>query len=165
MPTRNAIERATAHSPHPTPVGGAPAAGPDVPSGSAASFIDRPFGCPLDVVLDVPVPPSVNRTRKIHWPGHRALEAWRKQAGLHLIANGQYRAAQKGIERYELVIVFDRKLCRRDPDNPIKAASDFLKSINIIKDDSPQFAEQITIKWGEAPAGCRLIVKPIEGEG
>lgn len=116
----------------------------------------------IDTVLDLPIPPSVNKTRKVHWRGHRALEAWRKNAGMHLIANGQYRAAQKGIGRYELVIVLDRAKCRKDPDNPIKAASDFLKSIEIIKDDSPRYAEQITIKWGEAPDGCRLIVKPLE---
>jgi hypothetical protein len=35
---------------------------------------DRPFGCPLDHTLDIPVPLSVNRTRrenKARQAGHR----------------------------------------------------------------------------------------------
>lgn len=115
-----------------------------------------------EIVLDVPVPPSVNRTRKIHWAGHRKYEAWKKNASLHLIANGQYRAAKPGIKGlYELTITFNERLCKIDPDNPVKAAIDFLRSLELIIDDSPLYARKIVIEWGEAPAGCRLTVRPL----
>lgn len=128
---------------------------------SVPSMIDRPFGCPLDVVLDIPVPPSVNRTRQVDWAGHRKYKAWKKEAGLHLVVNGQYGKAPRRLQRYELFITLDEKQCKLDPDNPTKAACDLLRSLEIITDDSPKFARRIVIEWGEAPAGCRLILRPV----
>lgn len=124
------------------------------------SFSDRPFGCPPDVILDLPVPPSVNRTRKVHWKGHKKYLDWKKNAGLHLVANGQYRKAPRLLQRYELTITLDETKCKLDPDNPVKAASDLLRSLEIITDDAPKFARKITIEWGEAPDGCRLTLRP-----
>lgn len=113
-----------------------------------------------EIVLDVPAPPSVNRTRKVNWPGHRKYEAWKKDAGLHLVANGQYRKAKPGIKgQYELTITLNENLCKADPDNPTKSAIDFLRSLELIPDDSPAYARKITIEWGEAPDGCRLTVR------
>lgn len=115
-----------------------------------------------EIVLDVPAPPSVNRTRKVHWAGHRKYETWKKNAGLHLIANGQYRKAKPGIKgRYELTITLNESLCKTDPDNPTKAAIDFLRSLELITDDSPIYARKITIEWGDVPDGCRLTVRPV----
>ena len=129
---------------------------------AARSYLDRPFAPPLDVVLDVPVPPSVNRTRKVHWAGHRKYEAWKRNAGFHLLANGQYRASKQiRLHRYELTVILNEAMCRLDPDNTIKAACDFLKGLEVIADDSPQQARKITIEWGDAPDGCRLIVRPV----
>jgi len=128
---------------------------------AAISMADAPFHCPPDTVLDVPVPPSVNRTRKVHWAGHRAYVAWKKQAGLHLIANHQFRKAVKNIGRHELVIILNEEKCALDQDNPIKAAGDFLKAIGIILDDSPKYRRRTIIEWGDAPDGCRLIVRPL----
>lgn len=129
---------------------------PDLMPKPAVDVSEPPFAVPADVVLDVPVPPSVNRTRKVHWSGHRKYEAWKKQAGLHLVVNGQFRKAARGLSRYELVITLDEAKCRLDPDNPIKAACDLLRSLEIITDDSPRQARRITIEWGDAPDGCRL---------
>lgn len=123
------------------------------------SLADPPFACPPDWILDVPLPPSVNRTRKVHWAGHRKYEAWKKQAGWQLIANGQYRAAPRFLERYELTITLDEAKCRLDPDNAVKAISDLLRSLEIITDDAPRFARRIVIEWGTAPDGCRLTLR------
>jgi len=122
---------------------------------------DVPFTPPIECTFDIPVPPSVNKIRRIDWNNHKAHKEWRKQAGFHLLENGQFRKRLQAVERYELTIILDEAQTKIDPDN-IKAISDFLKSINVIVDDAPKHARQILIKWGEAPAGCRLIVKPIE---
>ena len=50
----------------------------------APSFANPPFACPPDTILDVPLPPSVNRTRKIYWRGHRQHEAWTTRGRLAL---------------------------------------------------------------------------------
>lgn len=126
---------------------------------------DAPFRPDLrETVLDVPVPPSVNEVRRVNWTGHRKYVAWKADAGKHLMANGQYRRAQKDIPRYELTIILNERLCRFDQDNPAKAASDFLKSINIIVDDAPQHCRRTVIEWGDdetAPEGCRLIIRAL----
>jgi hypothetical protein len=111
--------------------------------------------------LDIPVPPSVNRTRKVHWAGHREYVEWKKQAGWSLVENGQLRKAMKGIGRHELTIILNEDMCAKDQDNPIKAAGDFLVAMGIILDDSPKFRRRTIIEWGFAPAGCRLIVREL----
>jgi hypothetical protein len=124
------------------------------------SMSDRPFGVPLDIVLDIPVPPSVNRTRKINWREHKKYEKWRFDAGFHLVANGQFRAIKNlRLTRYELTVTLDEKQCKLDPDNPIKAASDLLKYLGAIVDDAPRHARRITVEWGHAPDGCRLTLR------
>lgn len=125
------------------------------------SFADRPFGCPPDWVLDIPLPPSVNQTRKINWRGHKTHKAWRKAAGWHLRANGQYKAAPRRLQQYELTVTLDESKCRLDPDNPVKAAIDLLRSLEIITDDSPKYARRIVVEWGEAPDGCRLTLRGV----
>ncbi len=123
---------------------------------------DQPFRPQIETVLDIPVPVSVNVTRRVDWRGHRKYVEWKRQAGMHLMANGQFRKAMKGIGRHELVIILDEAQCALDQDNPIKAAGDFLTAIGIIVDDAPKYRRRTVIEWGVAPAGCRLIVRPCE---
>ena len=128
---------------------------------------DIPFSLPRDSVelqFDIPLPPSVNQTRRIDHKGNRKYQAWKKQAGLHLIANGQYRIARKThINQYELTITLNENQCKFDLDNCAKAAIDFLVSLEIIKDDSPKYLRRLIIKWGCAPDGCRVRVRSIHG--
>jgi Holliday junction resolvase RusA-like endonuclease len=122
---------------------------------------DRPFGCPPDVVLDIPLPPSVNRTRRIDPAAAREVERWKKQADMLLMASGQFRATT-GIElpeRFELQIILCEKKCRQDLDNSIKAAIDYLRRIELIRNDDKRYLRRLTVTWGEAPAGCRLVLR------
>jgi Holliday junction resolvase RusA-like endonuclease len=123
---------------------------------------DRPFAPAPDTVLDVPVPPSVNATRKVNWAGHAKLKEWHASADALITASGQYRSAWRNIPRYEIAIILDEGRCRKDPDNIVKHAIDYLRRIEVIQDDSPRHARKITIEWGKAPQGCRLVIKPIE---
>lgn len=81
-----------------------------------------------------------------------------------LMASGQFRAAKAlAISGpYELTIILDRKLCKSDPDNIVKVWVDYLRRLGLIEDDSPKFAERTLIIWGEAPEGCRVILRPAE---
>lgn len=126
------------------------------------TMADPPFACPPDTVLDVPVPPSVNKTRRVNFAGVRDLGAWKKRADMMLMASGQYRRAQKDIARFEVTIVLCETLCRLDLDNTVKHAIDYLRQLGIVMNDSPKHMRRVVIEWGLAPAGCRIIVRPVE---
>jgi Holliday junction resolvase RusA-like endonuclease len=114
-------------------------------------------------IFDVPLPPSVNKSRRLDKSALRAVGSWKQAADLAITANGQYRAARRlaPLERFEIEIILSEQLCRQDLDNPIKAAIDYLRRIELISDDGPQQLRRIVVGWGEAPAGCRMIVKGI----
>jgi Holliday junction resolvase RusA-like endonuclease len=132
---------------------------------AAPSMIDRPFGAPLDVVLDLPAPPSVNRTRRVDFAAARHVKAW------HNVSNA-YVLAAKGrainplrltkIQRFELHIVMSEHHSRIDLDNGLKALIDYLRKIELIEDDSPKHMRRIVVEFGTAPMGCRVTVKPCQ---
>lgn len=126
-----------------------------------SSFIDRPFGCPPDTVLDIPVPPSVNATRTLNKAALRKVDAWKASADKRLMASGQYRAAKCTPvgDRFEVKIILCETKCKLDADNPAKAAIDYLRRIELIPDDSPKHMRRLVIEWGEAPEGCRIILR------
>jgi Holliday junction resolvase RusA-like endonuclease len=141
----------------------APATEKETVTMALPSMADPPFGCPPDIVLDIPVPPSVNSTRRINWAAMPMVEKWKKDADGLLTVSGQYRAAKpyRIAGQYELTIIFNEEKCSKDLDNPVKAAIDYLRRLNLIEDDSPRYARQVLILWGHAPEGCRLIVRPV----
>ncbi len=97
---------------------------------------DRPFGCPMDTVLDIPIPPSVNETRRLNRSAIGKHEKWRKVADKVLMASGQLKKGWRNIERYELTVTLDEKRCRTDPDNVLKSAIDYLRRIEVITNDA-----------------------------
>lgn len=123
------------------------------------STVDRPFACPPDTVLDIPVPPSVNRTRRINRAALPELNAWKKHADMMLMANGQFRKAERFAGPYEVTIILDEKQCKRDQDNIAKNAIDYVRALGIVRDDSPKYLRRTVIEWGTAPQGCRIILK------
>lgn len=134
-----------------------------------STFIDPPFAVPPDIVLDIPAPPSVNASRRIDYAGRHEIDKWKKQAGLRLLVNNQLRRARavlgdKPAERFELHLTFNETLCRCDLDNYLKSAIDYLvTTARLIVDDKPPHLRKIVAEWGEAPNGCRIVIKPIEG--
>jgi Holliday junction resolvase RusA-like endonuclease len=131
----------------------------------AHTLLDPPTAAaPLDVVLDIPTPPSVNVIRKVNPAGVGVHERWKVAADRALLASGQYRAAKRiGIpERFELTIILNEAKCRLDLDNCCKSALDYLRRIELIKNDDHRFLRKLTVIWGEAPAGARLILRGAE---
>ncbi len=127
------------------------------------SFADAPFHAPPDVVLDLPVPLSVNRLRKIDWTNHKKAQNWRK------VANGFLMVAKtrkvnpvrfNRIPRFHLTIMLDDDLALIDLDNSLKLLIDYLHHVGIVADDSPKHLRKLTVEWGHVPIGCRVTVRP-----
>lgn len=127
------------------------------------SMTDLPFSVPPEIVLDLPAPPSVNRTRKIDWKGKRQLIAWGNVAdGYVLAAKGRTISPLRLVKvpRFELLVTMSELHTRIDLDNGLKALIDYLRRIELIEDDSPKHMRRLVVEWGRAPFGCRVTVRP-----
>lgn len=123
-----------------------------------------PFALP-DIVLDLPPPISVNRL----WRSQKAsagpvgvrksgpYKDWIKRADDMLLELGQLKGVRPIAGKFTALIIVKRSAL--DLDNNAKCVLDFLQSRNFILDD--HFCEEITLRWGEAPAGCRVTVRPL----
>ncbi len=129
--------------------------------GNAISFANPPFGCPPDIVLDIPIPPSVNATRRVNKAALGKVDEWKCSADALVMASGQYRFAKQNPvgEKFELTIIFDEGKSRLDLDNGVKAAIDYLRRIELIKNDDARYLRALHIVWGKAPEGCRLVLR------
>jgi len=128
------------------------------------SMTDPPFAVVPDLVLDLPAPPSVNRTRKIDWKGKSQLKAWGNVADAYVLAaKSRERSPLKlrRIERFELHIIVSEHHTKIDLDNGLKALIDYLRRIELIEDDGPKHMRRLTVEWGIALHGCRVFVKPL----
>lgn len=113
----------------------------------------RPFGLPDDVVVDLPIPPSVNRTRRVDWAAKSRMDAWARQADMGVMVR---RQLQKVLGPVELrIVVSDRY--RGDLDNICKSAIDYLRRIEVIQNDSPKYLRKFTVEFGPCE-GCRVTV-------
>lgn len=118
---------------------------------------------PDDIVLDLPSPPSVNKSRKIDWSAQPSIRAWVKAAnGLTMQAWAGGRRPKTVLDRFELIITLSEDQNSIDLDNGIKKLCDYCKYLGLIKDDSKKYMRRVTIEWGEAQYGCRLILRPVE---
>ncbi len=137
----------------------------DVPGsvGDLPSYEDPPFAVPLDTILDLPVPPSVNRTRKINWAHKRKVEAWINVCDAYLLTaktrkDGPVRLTR--IPRFELTITLSEDHTGIDLDAGLKALIDYLRRRDVVEDDSKKHMRKVTVEWGHAPFGCRVTVRP-----
>lgn len=129
---------------------------------SEISFTDRPFGAPpAEAVLYLPPPPSVNRTRRIDWRNAKAHQSWIRAADMSVMARGGLRRIPKLLGRFEATLVIDEHLNNLDLDNAIKAVIDYARRIELVVDDDKRHMRKVTIEWGHAPSGCRLILREV----
>lgn len=123
------------------------------------SFADAPFHCPPDVVLDLPVPPSVNKTRRLDDAGRALTAKWRTLAHGVLMAAG-FRRQPTRIPRFGLWITVSESHTEQDLDNPLKNLIDYLRLIEVIENDAKRNMREIHVVWGDAPEGIRVTVRP-----
>jgi Holliday junction resolvase RusA-like endonuclease len=129
------------------------------------SYADPPFAVAPDIVLDLPIPPSVNRTRRIDWKSVRTMTAWSNVANAYVLAaKGRATSPLKlsRVSRFELLIVLCEHKAKIDLDNGLKALIDYLRKIELIEDDSPKHMRRLIVEFGHAPMGCRVTVKPCQ---
>jgi Holliday junction resolvase RusA-like endonuclease len=113
---------------------------------------------PVEIVIDLPAPPSVNRLwrsgrRRVF--RSRAYTDWIRLADAELMARRQM--PKKRIDGpFAAHITLSQKV-RGDVDNRIKGLLDFLQSREIIRNDSD--CQRLTVERGEAEAGCRLTLR------
>lgn len=135
---------------------------------AAISFVDRPFACPPDIVLDLPAPPSVNRVWMRAKAGKRhvfsapAYVKW-KRASDNLIGSlAQLRGVKPLPGCFEATIILSEKHTRIDLDNSAKSVLDYAVRACLVVDDGPKYMRRLLLEWGTAPHGCRLILRPVE---
>jgi Holliday junction resolvase RusA-like endonuclease len=109
------------------------------------------------IVLDIPPPISVNKTRRIDYRSMGPKADWVVAADTCVMLKGRLPTAIKG--PWELTVTMGEGW-RIDPDNGLKEIIDYCRRLNLIENDSPKFARRIVMEWGEAPEGCRVTIKP-----
>jgi len=126
--------------------------------GLTTSFADPPFACPPDIVIDVPVPPSLNKARRIDWAQYPSVKNWQANADKLLMFTKQVRGKKKIMGRYQLKIIVSEAATGCDLGNLEKIATDYLVRIEMVMNDSPKYLRRLIIEFGEAPEGVRLVL-------
>lgn len=124
--------------------------------------VSQPPFALTQMTLDLPAPISVNRSRRIDWKAHKKVQAWQEMADRFLevaIARGEVQTAQ--VASYELHIVLSEDHCRTDIDNGLKLVIDYLRHRGITSDDGKKQLRRLLVEWGNAPAGVKIIVRPL----
>lgn len=120
---------------------------------------DPPFLPPADVVLELPAPLSVNRTRRIDWKSMAKADAWTRAADRLVYA--AKRGRLKGISGpFEAIVTLSEQHTGIDLDNGIKAIIDYARRLELIVDDGPKYLRRLVVEWGHTPHGCRLTLRP-----
>jgi len=128
---------------------------------SQPSFIDPPFLAPIETTLNLPRPPSVNRTRKVDWKFAKVHKAWILQADMQVMVEGGLRRLAKMPGKFEATLILDEGSCNLDLDNACKAVIDYARRLELIIDDDKRHMRRLTIEWGKAEHGCRLILRSV----
>ncbi len=128
---------------------------------STRQGINSPFGIPPDIELDLPAPLSVNLTRRMNAAALPKIAAWRREAEQLFLLSKRAIGGRKITGRYEAIITLSEK-CRLDADNGVKQLIDFVRHCDLVEDDSPKYLRKLTVRFGDAPHGARMILRPCE---
>lgn len=133
----------------------------------AISFVDRPFGCPADMVtLDLPVPPSVNAA----YGNRRNIKGQKRGRGRFktkvyekwlIQADASYMLQKRGLPKIAGKLIVEIKLpatVKGDASNRIKVLEDYLVSRKITGDDRDNW--KVSIERDDAlTEGCRVTLR------
>jgi Holliday junction resolvase RusA-like endonuclease len=114
-----------------------------------------------DITLDLPLPPSVNKIRRIDWAEYRGYKRWQKDADKTLMLHKQNK--QRGITgAFKIIIDIDYDALRADPSNVLKALEDYCVSRHFVPDDRKRFLKGINIQFADnLPEGCRVTIASV----
>jgi Holliday junction resolvase RusA-like endonuclease len=116
-----------------------------------------------DIEVHLPYPPSTNRIWRANRAGSKRVSIspeyaqWKRAADKLSIALGCCRHLKRIDGKFEALIILKRQ--RGDLDNRVKGVLDWAQSRELIADD--KHCERLTVTWGEAPYGCRLILRGV----
>lgn len=117
---------------------------------------------PREIVLHLPSPPSVNDL----WSPRRGGGMRLSDRYRHWIAEADGLTRElcqlRGVRRIEGLFTAEVTLrrSRADLDNVgSKAVLDFAQRVEVIAND--KHCEELRVRWGDAPHGCRLIIREI----
>jgi Holliday junction resolvase RusA-like endonuclease len=114
----------------------------------------------MTLTLDLPVPPSVNRTRAVNWSALMQSKNWAREADAMVMA--QKRGVFPTYHRFELLITISEQHTRIDLDNGLKIMIDYLRRIEVICDDAQANLRRLVVQWGEAPLGVRVTITQVQ---
>src|SRR5262252_1577362 len=102
----------------------------------AILYPEVPQSAAVQICLDLPIPPSVNRLRRIDWANTRKHRQWQLHADLFIMANGPRPPPVRMINgpHYKLHIQIPDG-SRGDLDNFCKPLIDYLVSREFTPDD------------------------------
>jgi Holliday junction resolvase RusA-like endonuclease len=126
---------------------------------------DLPFRPPPAIIIDIhlPTPPSTNRIWEATKAGPKKYSksedyiAWIRHADDTARSMAAFRGLKTIMGKFEARVILQRR--KGDLDNRIKGLLDWAQSRNLIADD--KYCERLVAEWGEAPLGCRLILKEL----
>ena len=114
------------------------------------------------ISFDLPIPPSVNRLRRVDWANNRKRQEYYLRSDLFLTAHGPRPAPVRLIKgAYEIRIQIPESLSGIDLDNHCKVILDYLVSREIVPDDSRRFLRRLVVEWGSPTPACRITIKGI----
>jgi Holliday junction resolvase RusA-like endonuclease len=117
---------------------------------------------PEPIVIDLPMPPSVNaiwRSARRRVFRSKAYLDWLRAADAELMARRQM-PKKKINGPFAAHVTLSRKHARGDLDNHAsKVLLDFLQSREFIAND--RNCQHLTAEWGETAAGCRVVLRAI----
>lgn len=114
------------------------------------------------ITLDLPVPPSINRTKRPTGEGLARVRVWILAADRMALAQCAGRSAGKITGPFEIRITFGAAT-GIDLDNGPKHLIDYLRRIRIIQNDDKSRMMRVILERGTAPEGVRVTVTPLVG--
>ena len=111
------------------------------------------------ITLDLPLPPSVNKIRRINWASYADYKRWREDADKCLMLHKQNKQSPILVPCSVLIeIAYDKLIA--DPDNILKGLLDYCVSRGFLNDDRKRFLREIILRFTTEPLpeGCRVTL-------
>ena len=118
------------------------------------------MGAATEITLDLPIPPSVNRTRRIDWVGHKLVKDFYTRSDLFLSAHDRDASRKTRIITgpYELTITIPETLSGIDLDNHCKTLIDYLVAREFVGGDDKRYLRRLVVEWAFETVACRITI-------